>query len=77
MNLIVIDGQMIIKMVNEQCISNFNLAGKEYLNTPIANLLRESRIALELIEEAVRSEGQPVPSIMWKYVFRIGQRSTI
>ncbi|MBN2861134.1 MAG: hypothetical protein JXK93_12785, partial [Sphaerochaetaceae bacterium] len=56
MNLIVIDGQMIIKMVNEQCISNFNLAGKEYLNTPIANLLRESKTALELIEEAVRSE---------------------
>ena len=74
MNLIVIDGQMIIKMVNEQCISNFNLAGKEYLNTPIANLLRESKIALELIEEAVRSEET---RSFYNVEIRLQKRTTI
>ncbi|MGI6432424.1 MAG: ATP-binding cassette domain-containing protein [Sphaerochaetaceae bacterium] len=57
MNIIVIDNQMIIKMVNDQCLDSFALTGKEFLNTSLSKLLSGSKIALRLIKESVSSQN--------------------
>jgi len=53
-NIIVVDNKLHIKMVNERCAESFDLAEKEYVNTPLDDLLAGNKQALELIRESVR-----------------------
>ncbi len=74
MNIIVIDDQLIIKMVNEQCIESFNLRGKTFLNTPISALLRGNKKVIDLIKESVKNkESQSFYNVEMK----IQENSTI
>jgi signal transduction histidine kinase/ABC-type branched-subunit amino acid transport system ATPase component len=74
MNIIVIDDQLIIKMVNEHCIESFNMRGKTFLNTPISTLLRGNKKVINLIHESVKNkESQSFYNVEMK----IQENSTI
>jgi ABC-type multidrug transport system ATPase subunit len=52
-NIIVVDSNLKIKMVNERCAESFDLLEKEYVNTPLNELLADNKKALTLIGESI------------------------
>lgn len=52
-NIIVVDNKLHIKMVNDRCAESFDLLEKEYVNTPLDDLLAGNKNALTLIRESV------------------------
>lgn len=54
-NIIVLDNQLIVKMVNDYCVNSFGLTDHIYLNIAITELLQESVEALNLIKESVKT----------------------
>lgn len=52
-NIIVLDNQLIVKMINDYCVNSFGLTDHIYLNISITELLQESEKALTLIKESV------------------------
>lgn len=54
-NIIVVDDALRIKLVNEHCVESFVLAGREYINTPLSDLLSSNPNAMALIRENAES----------------------
>lgn len=52
-NIIVVDENLLIKMVNEQCVKNFALDAQRNTNTKLDRMLFSNKTALKLIKQSI------------------------